>query len=258
MIKSLKRVTAVDRHEFLHRLHLPETVVTPVIHVLDTGQVMRNLDILTAAGCPGAFLINHDFPRETFLPILRAVRTERPDLWLGVNFLGEPGSLAFPVLGQLEQDSIRIDAYWADDACIDERAQQQSEAEEIRRIRDASGWTGVYLGGVAFKKQRPVAETDHAVAAGASVPYLDVVTTSGIATGEEADLAKIQTFRTAIGNHPLALASGITPENASRYSGLVDCFLVATGINYAGDFYNIDPHRLDALLAVTRNHGDQG
>ena len=28
--------------------------------------------------------------------------------------------------------------------------------------------------------------------------------------------------------------------------------MVATGINYDGDFYNIDPNRLNALLAVTR------
>lgn len=60
--------------------------------------------------------------------------------------------------------------------------------------------------------------------------------TSGIATGHEADLTKIQTFRDAIGDAPMALASGITPENATEYCGLVDCFLVATGINYPGDF----------------------
>ncbi len=247
----------MDCHEFLYRLHLPEPVVTPVIHVLDIGQVMKNIDILVAADCPGTFLINHDFSREALLPILQAVRTACPDLWLGVNFLGEPGSLAFPILGQMARDGIRVDAYWADDARIDERARQQSEAEAIRRVRGASGWTGVYLGGVAFKKQRPVANSDHAVAARTSVPYLDVVTTSGIATGQEADLVKIRTFRAAIGDHPLALASGITPDNAARYCGLVDCFLVATGINRQGDFYTIDPHRLEALLAVTRSHGDR-
>lgn len=35
---------------------------------------------------------------------------------------------------------------------------------------------------------------------------------------------------------PLALASVITPKNADDYCGLVDCFLVATGINDPGDF----------------------
>ncbi|MCV6592179.1 MAG: adenine phosphoribosyltransferase [Silicimonas sp.] len=233
-----------------------QTLVTPVIHVLDTDQALRNLDHVAEAGCPGAFLINHDFPMEPFLPILRKVRAARPDLWLGVNFLDQPGNIAFPILGELVRNTCPIDAYWADDARIDERLDDQNTAEEIARIRGESGWTGTYLGGVAFKKQRPVDEKDYARAARLSVPYLDVVTTSGIATGKEADLAKIRSFRDAIGEAPLALASGITPENAATYTGLVDCILVATGINYPNDFYNIDPDRLARLLAVTGSEGE--
>ena len=54
---------------------------------------------------------------------------------------------------------------------------------------------------------------------------------------------------------PLALASGITPENALNYAADVDCFMVATGINPPGDFYNIDPQRLRQLLTITRTFG---
>lgn len=246
----------MTRDGILQATHGPETLVTPVIHVLDTGQALRNLDIVDAAGCPGAFLINHDFPVDRFLPILEDVRAAHPDLWLGVNFLDQPGNIAFPILGELAGRGCRIDAYWADDARIDERVPYQETGEDIARIRRESGWDGLYLGGVAFKKQRPVPSAQHATAARLSVPYLDVVTTSGVATGQEADLSKIHTFREAIGAAPLAVASGITPENAHHYCGLVNCFLVATGINYPGDFYNIDPSRLDALLMVTRNQGE--
>ena len=237
---------------FRHLLKRSAPLVTPVIYVLDTDQALRNLDIAVAAGCPGVFLINHDFPMEPFLPILRQVRAARPETWLGVNFLAQPGDIAFPVLGNLARDGFRIDAYWADDACIDEFEKSQAIAERIAEARARSGWDGLYFGGVAFKKQRPVAPEHHATAARLATGYMDVVTTSGIATGQEADLAKIEDFRAAIGAAPLALASGITPENAARYCPLVDYFLVATGINHADDFYNIDPDRLDALLAVTK------
>ena len=64
------------------------------------------------------------------------------------------------------------------------------------------------------------------------------------------DLGKIARFRAAIGDGVLALASGITPENAAGFAAEVDCFLVATGINLAGDFYNIDPARLQSLLVA--------
>lgn len=242
----------MERPSFKQLLAGRQTQVTPVIHVLDAAQALRNLDIVDAAGCPGVFLINHDFAMEPFLPILRQIRAARPDLWLGVNFLDQPGSVAFPILGQMARDGLHIQAYWADDARIDERSDRQTQAQDIRRARSDSGWNGLYLGGVAFKKQRPVPDNRLTEAARLALPFVDVITTSGIATGHEADLAKIETFRAAVGDAPLALASGITPENAGRYCGLVNLFLVATGINYPGDFYNIDPDRLDALLAVTR------
>ncbi len=232
-------------------------VVTPVVHVLDAAQALTNLQAIAKAGCPGAFLINHDFPMEPFLPILREIRTAEPDMWLGVNFLAQPGRIAFPVLGGLAREGVAFDAYWADDARIDERAEAQTEAEEITRIRTESGWSGLYFGGVAFKKQRPVAEADYATAATVAARHLDVVTTSGVATGHEADTGKIATFRGAIGDAPLGLASGITPENAESYCADVNCFLVATGVNHPGDFYNIDPARLAALLDVTRAYGEK-
>ena len=99
-----------------------------------------------------------------------------------------------------------------------------------------------------------MAPEHHEAAARQAVPFMDVVTTSGIATGEEADLTKIRDFRAGIGDFPLALASGITPENAHAYAD-VDAFMVATGINHPGNFYDIDPERLAALMRVTREIG---
>jgi predicted TIM-barrel enzyme len=245
----------MDRHGFHKLFKSPGPVVTPVVHVLDSGQTARNVAAAVAAGAAGVFLINHDFPKEDLLPILRGVRARWPGLWLGVNFLAVTGRDAFPVLGRLEAEDCAIDAYWADDARIDERADRQAEAAEIARIRAESGWMGMYFGGVAFKKQRPVDPAHHRRSAGIALPFMDVVTTSGIATGHAADGAKIADFRAGLGDAPLALASGVTPENAARYGRAVDCFLVATGINRDGDFHNIDPARLEALLKVTRNMG---
>ncbi|MEM7213041.1 MAG: adenine phosphoribosyltransferase [Pseudomonadota bacterium] len=228
-------------------------VVLPVIHVLDAEQTARNIRVLIREGASGCFLINHDFGVPEFLPIVREIRARFPSLWLGLNFLAVIGRDAFPVLGDLAREGCPIDAYWADDARIDEHC-QNAEADEIADIRAASGWDGLYFGGTAFKKQRPVDPEHWQDAAREAVPYMDAVTTSGIATGEEADLTKIEEFRAGIGAAPMALASGITPENARAYAD-VDAFMVATGINVPGDFYNIDPTRLAALMRITRDLG---
>jgi len=244
----------VNRKQFRTEFSAQGLVVLPVIHVLDNEQAAKNARVAMEAGCLGIFLINHDFAYREFLPIIRHVREQFPDLWIGVNFLAVTGKLAFPILADLQKQGVRVDAYWADDARIDERrkSDDQIEAEEIQSIKQNCGWNGLYFGGTAFKKQREVAPADYRKSAEIACRFMDVVTTSGIATGHSADLGKIDTFRKACGDSPLALASGITPENVGNYLPFVDCVLVSTGINIKDDFYNIDPARLAKLMALTQ------
>ena len=243
----------MQRDEFHKLFKSPGPVVLPVIHVLDTPRTLRNVREVVGAGAAGCFLINHDFEPAQFLPIIRDVRAAYPSLWMGINFLAVNGRDAFPMLGDLTREGCTVDAYWADDARIDEHG-HNSEAKEIARIYEDSGWRGLYFGGTCFKKQREVAPEHYADAAREACGFMDVVTTSGVATGHEADLGKVETFRRAIGDTALALASGVTPENAHTY-GDVDCFMVATGINETGNFYDIDPARLNALMHTTRHLG---
>jgi len=139
------------------------SVILPVIHVLDVQQTSKNINIAINEGAAGVFLINHDFSVETFLPIIKTIRTKYPFLWLGVNFLGVPGNKAFPVLGKLQTEGTAIDGYWADDACIDERteASNQAHAQNILDEKTKANWDGLYLGGTAFKKQREVDPEDY-------------------------------------------------------------------------------------------------
>ena len=246
----------MQRAEFHKLFKSVGPVVLPVIHVLDNKRTERNVGEVIAAGAAGCFLINHDFERAQFLPIIRHVRDRFPGLWLGVNFLAVTGRDAFPMLGDLEREGCPVDAYWADDARIDEHG-NNAEATEIAQIYQDCGWRGMYFGGTCFKKQREVAPEHYAQAAKEACGFMDVITTSGVATGHEADLGKVGTFRNAIGDRPLALASGITPDNAESYAD-VDCFMVATGINEPGNFYDIAPNRLSALMRVSRDLGRKG
>lgn len=239
----------MNRIEFHKLFKTPGPVVLPVIHVLDSDRTRRNVEVLLEAGAQGCFLINHDFEPEKFVPIIRDMRAEFPSLWMAVNFLAVTGKDAFPVLGHLQAEGCQVDAYWADDACIDEDG-ANVEAKEIAAVRAKSGWDGLYFGGTAFKKQREVLPERYGDAAREACAFMDVITTSGVATGHEADLGKIETFRAAIGDRPMALASGISPENAASYCD-VDCFMVATGINEPGNFYDIDPSRLAELMLIT-------
>ena len=243
----------LTRSAFHKLFKSPGPVVLPVIHVLETARTADNVAKVIAGGAQGCFLINHDFEKEKLIPILVDIRRKYPSVWLGANFLAVTGKDAFPILGDLASDGCQIDAYWADDACIDEDG-ENAQARAIAKAREDSGWEGMYFGGTAFKKQRKVLPERYADAARNACPFMDVITTSGVATGQEADLEKIKTFRKAIGDRPLALASGISPDNAQSYAD-VDCFMVATGINAPGNFYDIDLERLKSLTALCRDIG---
>jgi len=243
----------MGRNEFRKYFKTMGPAILPVIHALDIDQVARNIAIATQAGAPGVFLINHDFEHDKLLPSIRTIRQRFPALWLGVNFLAVTGRDAFPILGNLQNEGVQIDAYWADDARIDERADQQIEALEIDEARKESRWQGMYFGGTAFKKQREVDPADFNQSASLACKHMDAVTTSGVATGKAADLEKITTFRRACADHPLAVASGITPDNIPDYAPLLDAILIATGINEDGDFYNINLQRLQIVLERSRH-----
>lgn len=245
----------MQRSDFHKIFQCSGPVILPVIHVLNDARTAANIDHIIDAGLKGCFLINHDFGIDAFLPVLEAIRGRYPDFWIGVNFLAVTGLKAFPILAELEARGFRVDAYWADDARIDESAVTQEEADNIAATRTACGWEGLYFGGTAFKNQRPVDPKDYARAAGIAGGFMDIVTTSGIATGHSADLGKLAEFRGALPDRPIALASGITPDNATDYD-MVDCFMVATGINFENDFYNIDPARLSQLVDVCRDMGE--
>jgi predicted TIM-barrel enzyme len=63
-----------------------------------------------------------------------------------------------------------------------------------------------------------------------AVRGMDVVTTSGRGTGIAANPERLREMARVIGGHALGLASGVTPENAHRYTPFVNAFLVASGI----------------------------
>ena len=222
-------------------------VVLPIVHVSNRDQAARNVRIARDAGANGAFLISHgDVSDSDLFDIYLRIAEENAGFWLGVNCLGWGADELFA------RAADRVAGVWMDDALIDEAHDEQPTAERIAGVQQGAGWRGLYFGGVAFKYQRPV--RDLASAARKAVPFVDVVTTSGPGTGRAAAPEKIRTMKQAIGDAPLAIASGVTPENVPDYLPWADCFLVGTGISYTFD--ELDPDRVRDLVQVVRSWPD--
>lgn len=219
-----------------------ERVVLPVIHLLDWEQAKRNVTLARAVGADGVWLISHGEVHPSVVIEWQKHLMESTG-WdnIGVNLLGVDTA---DVFAQADAKGMGI---WADNAGVTD--ENTSDAERINPYRKALV-SGLYFGGVSFKYQAAVKNL--AEVARAATAYVDVITTSGPGTGKAADKAKLATLREAVPNHPIALASGITPENAADYLPYVNALLVATGINRNNDFYNIEGAKLTALVQVVQ------
>ena len=132
-----------------------------------------------------------------------------------------------------------VHGIWIDDGGISEKSSFR-HARKISRYREKSGFTGMYFGGVAFKGQERVRDVEKV--AKMATEFMDVVTTSGSCTGVAASVEKVASMKEAIGDRPLALASGVTLENVVQYLPFVEYFLVATGISTS--FHELDPEKV--------------
>lgn len=219
-------------------------VVLPVIHVETEKQTLQNAEIAQKEGADGVFLISmRGMPHSQLARVHEGLRKECDTLWIGVNYLDLQAEQTFSRLKG-------IPGVWTDNAQIDEKDPIQMNANLIAESRRRSGWKGLYFGGVAFKGQKPVQDIEKA--AKIAKKYMDVVTTSGSGTGFAPEWEKIALMKDAIGEHPLGIASGISPENVHEYLDIADCFLVASSLLEPGREVFI-PSRVRDLIAAVRS-----
>jgi len=212
-------------------------VFLPVIHVVNEEQALRNVAVAVQTQADGIFLINHNIHAYELLSVFRAIKNKFPELWIGINFLD-----LFNDDAAREVISVGANALWTDNAGVHEGM----TIAPVTRSELFSQWEGLYFGGVAFKYQQKV--KDIALVAKLSLDAVDVVTTSGARTGTAPLVDKISIMREAIGNFPMAIASGITIENVRSFLSFCDCFLVATGISF--NHTELDPEKTQ-LLSTT-------
>lgn len=195
----------------------------PVIHCVcpfekrGTGHALRNAHIAFENFADGVFLIGHVLEYQALCFIYEHVRKQFPESWVGINFLDIAARKDWRLLVQLAKRYSDLNAIWIDNL-------PDTRLDINPRIE--------MFGGVAFKYIDPHLRGEGLVAECHRAKQLvDVITTSGSATGSPPDVAKLAEIRDAIGNQTrLALASGVTRENVAGFLPTVDTFLVASSI----------------------------
>ncbi len=228
------------------------TRVYPVIHVADANQVLEQVSVAARQSVAGVFLIDHDADDDRLNDCIQAVHAAYPQLFLGANFIRRSAPVALEILAQRFGTKIPLDAIWADSAGT--AAEMEARAHSLDAARRGTSWGGLHFGGVAFKYQTEVPYDELPELGRLAHKFVDVPTTSGPGTGQAADATRLKALRSGLGDHQLALASGVTPDNVGGFTPLVDHILVSTGINNMYD--RIDEGKLASLLSMVQE-GDQ-
>lgn len=213
--------------------------VWPVIH-LKEGAVDLALDnaaIAHRCGCAGVFVIDMEGDNQQVVPTAKRIRQAHPTLKVGVNLLG-----VNPLMVLSQSLAAGLDATWTDSPGVTSRnvsSMAQAIADLLKDHPDHQ-----FFGSVAFKYQP--AESDPSAAAHAAARLGMVPTTSGAATGAAPAESKLAAMREALGGRPLAVASGITPENVEVLGPYLTHILVATGVS--DTFHELSAPKLQALM----------
>lgn len=184
--------------------------------------------------------ISHDRRDDEMIGVALQAKRSLGDFALGINLLSKSPRFACEVARQFKLDMVWADRMGVDSRGLDPSGLLLSEfSRENPHIK--------LFASVAFKYQ-PI-EPEPALAAQNAVKAGFMPTTSGDATGVAPQLSKIAAMSVACRGN-LAVASGITPENARDFRKIVSCALVSTGIS--SDAYRINRTKLRALLAAAR------
>lgn len=215
---------------------LPQKAFLPVIHVVSTAQCIENVQKARDAGADGAFLISHNgIPAGDLVEMhyqCRDLIPVREKFFLGCNFLDLNNMQA---LGIAQEN---MQGLWLDDGL---HRLDAMLAGRLQEKRERVGFAGALFGGVAFKYRTLMLRRHEKLGdlCRLATTCMDVITTSGPGTGSPPDVTKIRTMREAIGDFPLAIASGIDEDNVGMFLPLADYFVVASSISRI--FHELDP-----------------
>lgn len=219
-------------------------LVLPVVHHLEDQLTLQQAMIALLHGADGVFLISHGGDNAALPPLAAMLKAVRPEALIGINLLGEGAREAFEVGLAAGLDMVWTDTPGITSAGISHAAHMISG--DIGHYTSAP----LFFASVAFKYQ-PM-ELNPAKAALRAANLGMVPTTSGTATGSAPELEKIRSMSEALNGGPLAVASGMTPENVHDFLPYVTHYLVATGVSL--DAHHFDPAKLRAFIECVHGY----
>ncbi len=227
------------------------TPVLGMIHLArDFGEdcVMRalhELEIFELEGVDGAIIENyHSHGVCDVEDTLREASKARKKVVLGVNVLPNEFRTSMSLASQYGASFVQLD-YVAGkyrnrkfkespiELNLSEYERAKSEFPEI-----------VVLGGVWPKYYHPVSDSLLEIDLRQGMSRAEAIVVTGEGTGQETPYDKIRTFRMFMGQYPLIVGAGLTPQNAYKQLMIADGAIVGTTFKPDEDTYRVVDRKL--------------
>lgn len=174
------------------------------------------------------------------------------NLFTGIQILAAANQEAIAIAHSANLDFIRAEgfvfAHVADEGVI------ESNAGTLLRYKKQIGADDVLVFTDVKKKHSSHSLTSDVsiveTAKAAEFFLSDGVIITGSATGEEVDIAELNSLKQS-SNLPIIIGSGITSENICSYFNLADIFIVGSYFKKDGNWENkVDKERVEKLLSI--------
>ena len=111
----------------------------------------------------------------------------------------------------------------------------------------------IVLGGVWPKYYHPIEGSDLETDLRNGIQRAEAIVVTGAGTGKETPFDKIKKFREIIGEHPLVVGAGLTPDNAYEQLCISNGAIVGTSLKVDDNIYNpMDRQRVRDFMSVVR------
>ena len=223
--------------------------------------VLRDAELLVAAGVHGLLLENFGdvpfYPQHVPASVvaqmthLAAQVRARFDLPLGINVLRNDGRAALAIAHAVGADFIRVNVLCS--ARVTDQGLIEGIAHDLLRDRVSLGAQSVrVLADVDVKHSAPLGAArpiEYEVADTLERGGADAVIVSGSGTGRPTDINQFRQAKSAAGDAPVFVGSGVTTATIRDFLPYADGFIVGTAIKVDGVATNpVDPARVRALL----------
>src|SRR3989344_6457699 len=221
-----------------------------MIHLAGTAPVKRALEeisLFEEEGIDGAIIENYHGSIENVLDTLEETKKRGPKLVIGVNILPNQFELAFPVAHDSGADFIQLD-YVAGTYNNGRRLNVTEYTAEKEKYSDI-----FVLGGVWPKYYQPVKNSNLEIDLLVGMTRAEDIVVTGAGTGQETPIGKIHYFRSVLGDHPLIIGAGLTPENGYEQLSIADGAIVGSCLKTNSRTENpIERTRVRELISVVK------